>query len=150
MTDNEKQPPTPEKTDSDLSIGERIQKSRKALELSAEELVLLLASYDFEAVNENDKGISLPTIYRYEKGEREPGAREIRLLCNALNVSADWLIFGQPWNTDQAADSQLANDFRSLVKRAADDKTLNALFDKNKARDNWHQLKLSEIKTRTK
>jgi transcriptional regulator with XRE-family HTH domain len=146
MTDNEKQPEITEKKDADLSIGERIQKKRKEHGLSVDGLSLLTASFDFGVLAESEKGLSSQTLYRYEKAEREPATREIRLLCSALNVSADWLIFGHSWNTEQAADTQLANDFRSLIKQASDEKTLKAIFDKNKSRDNLHQLKLSEIK----
>lgn len=149
MTDNENQPQATEINDTELSIGERIQKRRKALELSAEELVLLIASYDFSTTNANEKGISLPTIYRYEKGEREPATREIKLLCSSLNVSSDWLIFGESWNSEQAADTKLANNFRALIAEGSD-KSHSQLFSINKSRNNTHQLKLSEIKNRIK
>lgn len=40
-------------------------------------------------------GISQQTIVKYEKGIVLPGSRELRILCDALNVSADWLIMGR-------------------------------------------------------
>ena len=149
MSENEIEQQSTEIKDTDLSIGERIQKKRKALDLSAEELVLLIATYDFSTTNSNEKGISLPTIYRYEKGEREPASREIKLLCSALNVSSDWLIFGESWNSQQEADTELANNFRTLINLVSD-KSKSKLFDRSKSRDSSHQLKCLEIKNRIK
>jgi transcriptional regulator with XRE-family HTH domain len=40
------------------------------------------------------QGISHQTLIKYEKGIVLPGSRELRILCDALAVSADWLIFG--------------------------------------------------------
>ena len=149
MSENEIEQQSTEKKDTKLSIGERIQKKRKALDLSAEELVLLIASYDFSTTNSNEKGISLPTIYRYEKGEREPASREIKLLCCALNVSSDWLIFGESWNSEQEADTKLANNFKALIAQVNELKNPN-LINRSISRDSAHYLKCSEIKNRTK
>lgn len=149
MTDNDKQPEVTEKKDSELSIGERIQNRRKELDLSVEELASLIMFFDFPYVEASEKGISLPTIYRYEKSEREPATREIRLLCGALNVSADWLIFGESWNGEQEADTKLANNFRALIKEGSDS-SFSQLFNKNKSRNEMHYLKLIEIKNRDK
>ncbi len=41
------------------------------------------------------QGISRTTLLRYEAGSILPGAREIRILCDALGVRPDWL-FGWP------------------------------------------------------
>lgn len=40
------------------------------------------------------KGISRTVIVGYEAGTHKPGAREIRLLCEALHVTPNWLLFG--------------------------------------------------------
>ena len=34
-------------------------------------------------------------MLRYEAGEALPGTRELRLLCESLRVTADWLALGQ-------------------------------------------------------
>lgn len=39
-------------------------------------------------------GISKASIVRYESGDSFPGARELRILCDALWVSSDWLLLG--------------------------------------------------------
>lgn len=39
-------------------------------------------------------GISRSVIFGYENGRTKPGAREIRLLCDALKVSPNRLIYG--------------------------------------------------------
>ncbi|MCF8186382.1 MAG: helix-turn-helix domain-containing protein [Sulfuritalea sp.] len=150
MTDNDKLPEITEKKDSELSIGERIQKKRKQLDFSVDQLALLTAAYDFGVLAENDKGLSSQTLYRYEKGEREPATREIRLLCEALNVSADWLIFGKDWNYQQEADTILANSFRALIKNVNDEDRLGAILNKNISRKNMHEMKVLEIRNRNK
>ncbi len=150
MTDNEKKLETTDKNDYELSIGERIQKKRREHGLSADELAQLTASYDFEVIAENEKGLSTQTLYRYEKGEREPATREIRLLCSALNVAADWLIFGKVWNSGQEADTSLANDFRALVKKANDESSYSQFLNSDSSRNNTHSMKLIEIKNRSK
>lgn len=45
------------------------------------------------------KGISRTAIIGYEQGTTKPGLRELRLLCQVLLVTPNWLIFG----TDTAA-----------------------------------------------
>jgi transcriptional regulator with XRE-family HTH domain len=148
MTDNIKTPDISENKDSKLSIGDRIQKKRKEHGLSVDELASLTASFDFSLADLNEKGLSSQTLYRYEKSEREPATREIRLLCSALNVSADWLIFGESWNGEQDADTKLANNFRALIKEGSDS-SYSQLFNRNKSRNEMHYLKLTEVKNRS-
>lgn len=147
MTDNEIEQKSTEKKDTDLSIGERIQKRRKALELSAEDLVFLIDSYDSTASKNNEKGISLPTIYRYEKGEREPATREIMLLCYSLDVSPNWLLMGEEWNHSQESDTGLADALRSLIKQA---QYQTGVPSANASRQQRHFIKLNEVKNRSK
>ena len=73
-------------------IGGRIKEARlrKDNDLTIEALSRLC-----KMVDPIGQGIAQPTIVRYEKGEVLPGAREIRVICNALDVSADWLLFGK-------------------------------------------------------
>lgn len=150
MTYNDKDPQANDNRDADLTIGERIQKKRKELELSVEDLAALTAAFDYQSNNDNQKGLSSQTLYRYEKNEREPASREIKLLCGSLNVSADWLLFGELWNSEYEEDSKLAQKFRDLVSDAVNPNIMQALKNKSKSRDQMHSLKLSDIKTRKK
>ncbi|WP_426177745.1 helix-turn-helix domain-containing protein [Massilia sp. TWR1-2-2] len=40
------------------------------------------------------QGISRTVLVGYEAGHSKPGAREIRMLCECLSVTANWIIFG--------------------------------------------------------
>jgi transcriptional regulator with XRE-family HTH domain len=150
MTDNENQPQATEKkeTDTELSIGERIKKRRIARNLSVEQLVSVIERYDRgeSSTEELGIGISVSSLYLYEKGERLPRAKEIKLICLALDISADWLLFGEAWNSEQEADSKLATDFRSLVKSASDDSWIKALKEKTTARTNSNIEIINNVK----
>lgn len=150
MTNNDKQPESNEKKDAELSIGERIQKKRKELGLSVDELAALTALYNYDNEAESEKGLSSQTLYRYEKNEREPASREIKLLCGSLNVSADWLVFGQLWNAQQEVDSKLASDLRALIENASNTSLVDMLKGQNKTRNDFHEIKLMDIKNRKK
>lgn len=95
-------------------IGERIKARREELRLNVEELARLTKQYDFAM----KKGISPSTIRRYEykEGGFNPGAREIILLCDALDVSADWLVRGISQNTNQLAQEAF-NAFLEAVQK---------------------------------
>ena len=49
------------------------------------------------------KGISRTAIIGYEQGTTKPGLREIKLLCEVLLISPNWLIYG----TESAATASL-------------------------------------------
>lgn len=82
-----------------MEIGERIARSRAAANLTT------IASLHKRtiAVDPERKGISQPVLLGYESGEYKPGARELRLLCQALGISPTWLLFGQENATKEAA-----------------------------------------------
>ena len=149
MNDFNNQPLMPNK-DYELTIGERILKRRKELGLSAEELAALTALYSYDNEVQGERGLSSQTLYRYEKNEREPASREIKLLCGSLNVSADWLVFGKLWNAEQEIDSKLATDLRSLVRNASNTSLIDRLMGDNKSRNDFHQIKLLDIKSKKK
>ncbi len=73
------------------AVGQRIQFARKELGLSVEALARYTAQFDSPV----QKGISATSLLRYEAGENEPGAREIRILCDAFSASPRWLIYGE-------------------------------------------------------
>jgi hypothetical protein len=72
-------------------IGKRIKEARERPEngLSVEALSRLC-----KLIDPVGQGISHQTLVKYEKGIVLPGSRELRILSDALAVSADWLIFG--------------------------------------------------------
>lgn len=77
---------------SEFSIGKRIKEARlrPENELSIEALSRLC-----KLVDPVRQGIARTTLVRYEAGDVLPGARELRILCDALGLSADWLIMGR-------------------------------------------------------
>lgn len=76
-------------------IGERIKEARERIKFNFEELARLTALYDHP---DYKKGLTPAMLARYEKGVDGrpvlPGARELRILCESLGVSADWLLLG--------------------------------------------------------
>lgn len=71
-------------------LGKRVVRARTHYGLNVEALSRMTKLCD----EGEGRGISPPTLARYESGESAPGAREIRLLCVALRITAQWLIFG--------------------------------------------------------
>lgn len=72
---------TPVQSSTDYSIGSEIAKARKILGLTQVELA-------------RRSGISRDSLNKYESGKHLPGARELRLLCDALGVSPNRLLLG--------------------------------------------------------
>lgn len=70
-------------------IGHRIADARNGLGWSQIALHTRTKLADPEGV-----GISRAVLSLYETGKNKPGAREIRLLCDALKVSPNWLLYG--------------------------------------------------------
>ena len=64
--------------------------ARTHYRLNVEALSRLTKTYD----QPDGRGVSGAAISRYEAGEALPGAREFRLIAEALGLSADWLLFG--------------------------------------------------------
>lgn len=104
------QPTPPEKR-----IGERIREARQRpdYDLSVEALSRLCRECDIEG-----QGITPTTLLRYEQGKVLPGAREIRVLCSALDISADKLLFGVESSMDMTLAEGLATLARVIQERA--------------------------------
>jgi len=81
-------------------IGSRLRAAREAKGHSQTHL----AEYTKE-VDPARKGIHRTVLVGYEAGHSRPGAREIRILCEALSITPNWLIYGSDFagGTDQAA-----------------------------------------------
>lgn len=77
-------------------IGDRIRAAREARGLSQTSLAARTQLND-----STGKGVGRTVLFGYETGKFRPGAREIRLLCQALSVTPNWLILG-----DEAASTQ--------------------------------------------
>jgi transcriptional regulator with XRE-family HTH domain len=92
MEDNKEQPPQGRASPAaeDL-IGDRIKAKRQRLGMNFEQLARLCKDYD----EPTKEGISPTSLLRYESGKFKPGARELRILCAALDVSANWLLLGE-------------------------------------------------------
>lgn len=70
-------------------LGQRIQETRNAKKLTQGGLADLTKSLDSE-----EKGISRAVLSLYEAGKNRPSPREIRLLCEALSITPNYLIYG--------------------------------------------------------
>ncbi|MBI3524654.1 MAG: helix-turn-helix transcriptional regulator [Betaproteobacteria bacterium] len=76
----------------EIGIADRLKEARLRPENG---LTIEALSRMCKLVDPAGHGISQQTIVKYEKGIVLPGSRELRILCDALNVSADWLIMGR-------------------------------------------------------
>lgn len=83
-------------------IGSRIAAVRTKKGLNHDGLAKLTKLMDLPA----QTGISRTTIRGYEVGLYKPGSREIRLLCQALEVTPTWLIFGDVNEVEGQATSK--------------------------------------------
>ena len=95
------EPPEGAKTEvPEDGIGGRIRAAREAKGYSQTHL----SDYTKE-VDAARKGIHRTVLVGYESGQTRPGAREIRILCEALSVTPNWLIYGSNFagGTEQAA-----------------------------------------------
>lgn len=138
---------------SEEGIAERIKRARKALDLTVEDLSAATALFDV-GDREGERGVSVPTLYRYEANGTKPGARELRLLCFALNISPNMLLLGEEWDRDQEQDSRLARHFRELLVIASGIEPLerdggaSLLRKTNGQRAEWHASVIDEVKRR--
>lgn len=160
-TTRKRPPPPPKVPAPESGVGERIRVRRKEFDLSVEELAALTAKYDYEADYADGSGVSVPTLYRYEKGERLPGARELRLLCDALNVPPDWLLLGGEWKSGRrgAVAGKVAVMVRSRLQQIVEELSELVTLDSTvgefpSSGESWrqteHSLKLQEVKDRLK
>ncbi|MBX3619487.1 MAG: helix-turn-helix transcriptional regulator [Rhizobacter sp.] len=112
-------------------LGKRLAKAREHYTLKVEALSRLTKSYDAEG-----RGISPPSLARYESGESSPGARELRLLSEALEVSSHWLIFGE---TDVAGSSDAEQRLVSALKGFVSEQIGAAATREFDANSEWHR-----------
>ena len=84
------------------AIGDRIANARRQLGLSVEALARYTKHFD----EPEKKGISAASLLRYESANSEPGARELRILCDALAIPPKWLIYGELDNAGEDSVEQ--------------------------------------------
>lgn len=99
-------------------LGKRVAKVRMHYSLNVEALSRLTKLCD----TYEGRGISPPSLARYESGDTMPGAREIRLLCEALGVNAQWLVFGDADSSGNSKEEQLfLSAINALIDMRKDD-----------------------------
>lgn len=81
MSDNEKQPQDQHQALPDDGIGFRIKAAREAKKLSQIDM-------------HKKTGLSRTVLINYEAGRHKPGSREIKLICDTLSISPNYLIYG--------------------------------------------------------
>lgn len=64
-----------------MTVGQRIQKSRKEKKLTQKELAAQL-------------GLATGTIQQYELGKRQPRLEQFKVIASALDVDVNWLMNG--------------------------------------------------------
>lgn len=73
----------------ELALGKRLQDARESKKLTQGQLSEITKLADAEGT-----GISRAVLSMYEVGKNRPSPREIRLLCEALRISPNLLIYG--------------------------------------------------------
>ncbi|CDG86162.1 helix-turn-helix family protein [Janthinobacterium agaricidamnosum NBRC 102515 = DSM 9628] len=95
-------------------IGDRIRSAREGRGLSQTALAART-----KMVDQAGKGVARTVLVGYESGNFRPGAREIRLLCQALSVTPNWLLMGDELASDQASlELVRRRDWRAAVRLA--------------------------------
>lgn len=111
-------PPSAAGAPPEVGIGERLKYARSELSLSVEALARLTKRYD----QADSKGVSPTSLLRYESGESLPGARELRLLCQAVAVPPQWLLFGELPNSGKSiAQQKLIEAMAEFVREVQSD-----------------------------
>ncbi|RTL53456.1 MAG: XRE family transcriptional regulator [Rhodocyclaceae bacterium] len=94
-------------------IGDRIREAREALGMTQTGL-----AGRSKVIDPKGDGIARTVIVGYEAGTHKPGARELRILCETLNVTPNWLLYRKesPFETILASTQFMKNG--SEVDRA--------------------------------
>lgn len=125
-------------------IGQRIKDLRKKLDLTVEQLSALTASYDYSNEDTNTKGIAVSTLYLYEKGTRSPRAKELRLLCDSLNVTPNYMVMGQDWGMSPVLRAEL----NFIVDKLSNLLEGEKIYSDEQFREIEHMAKLLEVKNK--
>lgn len=80
--------------------------------------------------NFGEGGISRQSLVRYVSGDTFPGARELRLLCDALWVPANWLLFGVVGpDVENSAGGALLSALGKFIQQASGGEFQGGLLD---------------------
>lgn len=85
----EKAPAVARKPVPEDGIGERVKTAREGRQWTQ-----AILSTRTKLADPNGEGISRTVLVGYESGKYKPGARELRLLAEALHVTPNWLLYG--------------------------------------------------------
>ncbi|WP_201496314.1 helix-turn-helix domain-containing protein [Rubrivivax sp. A210] len=101
----------------DAAFGRRIRETREARNLSQQAV-----STRSKWVDTDGKGISRTALIGYEGGSSRPGARELRLLCETLNATPNYLLFGTetPFQTKHVALEGFRSGARQDIRQAVE------------------------------
>lgn len=97
---------------SDAAIGRRLREAREAKGMTQQQV-----SVRSKWSDPDEKGVSRTAIVGYESGSSRPGTRELRILCEALHVTPNHLIYGSehPFQTAHAALEGLRTKRRAIT-----------------------------------
>ena len=97
-------------------IGKRLVTAREGLGFSQQAVSVRSKRHD-----PDKKGISRSVLSMYETGVNRPGAREIRILCETLKITPNWILYGteSPAKALQASLEFLQGDDLSISVRLA-------------------------------
>lgn len=127
-------------------IGSRIKSERERLGLNFEQLAALTKEYDKE-------GIAPVTLRRYERddeGRSSPGNRELRILCDSLGVTADYLLLGRRVPEYEQRDHEDWELLKGIISRAADPMRATNVADPRATDQKLRQEKLQRARLHTK
>ncbi len=87
-----------------MNIGEKIRAAREDLDLSQEEIA--------RQIPMSQSGYS-----KIERGVQEPNITQLRRICQILNISADFLLSLDYFNTLSEKDLSLLYDIKNAIKK---------------------------------
>ncbi len=87
-----------------MNIGEKIRAAREDLDLSQEEIA--------RQIPMSQSGYS-----KIERGVQEPNLTQLRRICQILNISADFLLSLEYFNTLSENDLALLYDIKNAIKK---------------------------------
>ncbi len=87
-----------------MNIGEKIRAAREDLDLSQEDIA--------RQIPMSQSGYS-----KIERGVQEPNLTQLRRICQILNISADFLLSLDYFNTLSEKDLALLYDIKNAIKK---------------------------------
>jgi transcriptional regulator with XRE-family HTH domain len=101
----------------ELELGQRLQHAREAKKLTQGQLAELTKRAD-----KDGKGLSRTVVSLYELGTNRPGPREMRMLCEVLQITPSYLIYG-----DDEPFENFLNRYRHGAARPSEPESFAAI-----------------------